>query len=97
MPITKNALQRYKTLDECFNDPFGKYSIEVLQEIIAHVLYDNCGVDNGVIIRQLREDIRIMRANGAPICVNKVAKENEDKCIRATIAENTPNDEVAFT
>lgn len=78
MPITKNALQRYKTLDRCFNDPYGKYTIEDLQDIISDELYEKCGTDNGISIRQLRADIKVMRANGAPICVRNVSRVHDD-------------------
>lgn len=62
MPLTKKALQRYKTLDKCLNKPLGKYTFHDLLDIVADELYDKCAASDGGSIRQLREDMRIMKA-----------------------------------
>ena len=59
MPVTKNALLRYKILDRCFSGPV-RYSIDELldfvnDELEAQGLY-------GISLRQLRDDIKNMRS-----------------------------------
>ena len=78
MPLTKNALQRYKVLDECFSDQYREYSFKDLMDRIADELFEKCGVDKGISTRQLRTDISMMTKNGAPIYVKDRAKKDEN-------------------
>jgi predicted DNA-binding transcriptional regulator YafY len=70
MPINKNALLRYKTLDRCFRNSGRTYFIEnLLSEVNEALIQDDIN-SKGVQIRQLRSDIRFMRSEagfGAPI------------------------------
>lgn len=45
---------------------------------ISDDLYEKCGIDKGISVRQLRTDIRIMTDNGAPIYVKDRAKRDEN-------------------
>ena len=78
MPKTRNTLQRYKVLDECFNNPNREYTFENLLEKVSDELANVFGDSNGISTRQLRVDIQTMRSNGAPIYVKKNAKNNEN-------------------
>src|SRR5690606_28317037 len=61
MATNKNALLRYHTLDKCFSNPGKKYSIEdILEKVNEALIYDNPH-SKGIEMRQLREDIRILR------------------------------------
>lgn len=59
MPTGKNADLRYQVLDRCFSNFSRKYDIEDLLEKVNEQLYDREGIT--INIRQLREDIKIMR------------------------------------
>lgn len=59
MPTNKNALLRYRILDQCFSDFHHKYDIEGLLDKVNEALYDRYGIE--VSIRQIRDDIKFMR------------------------------------
>lgn len=59
MPTNKNALLRYKILDQCLSDPHRTYSIDDLLDKVNKSLIDLYGTQ--VSIRQIRDDIKYMR------------------------------------
>lgn len=59
MPVTKNALLRYKILDRCFSGAV-RYSIDELLDFVNDEL-DAQGL-YGISLRQLRDDIKNMRS-----------------------------------
>lgn len=61
MPITKNALVRYQTLDRCFRNPGKRYFYEDLIEECNRALNEQ-GYD-GIGRSQLYSDIRFMKAH----------------------------------
>lgn len=63
MASTKNALARYKVLDNCFRNPGKKYFIEDLIEECNRALEEiNPGTD-GISLRTVRDDIAFMKTS----------------------------------
>ena len=72
MPINKNALIRYRTLDRCFRDFYRRFYIEDLQRACSTCIYGS-EVDGCVSRRQIFEDIRFMESKeGYSIKLNRV-------------------------
>jgi predicted DNA-binding transcriptional regulator YafY len=73
MPINKNALIRYKVLDNCFRNRQRRWTLEVLVEKVSEVLYEYEGISKGASIRTIQYDIQTMRSDklgyNAPIIV----------------------------
>jgi predicted DNA-binding transcriptional regulator YafY len=70
MAINKNALLRYKILDKCFRNFGRRYYIEHLLTEINNALLEENPNSTGIQIRQLRDDIRVMKSEAgfnAPI------------------------------
>ena len=70
MSITKNAFLRYQTLDRCFKNNGRNYLIADLLEEVNTALFDDNPSNNGIQIRQLRDDIKFMKSEAgfnAPI------------------------------
>jgi predicted DNA-binding transcriptional regulator YafY len=63
MAITKNALIRYKTLDQCFRNAGRVYFIEDLIEECNKILTEIDSNSDGISLRQIREDIKFMRSS----------------------------------
>lgn len=77
MSVTKNALIRYKTLDQCFRNPGKRYFIEDLLEACNNSLYEFEPNSNGIKKRQLYEDIRYMESPqgySIPLEKNKIGR-----------------------
>jgi predicted DNA-binding transcriptional regulator YafY len=62
MATTKNALIRYKTLDQCFRNVGKNYCIEDLIDECNKVLLELDTQSDGISLRQIREDIKFMRS-----------------------------------
>lgn len=75
MPINRNALIRYKTIDNCLQNRFRKWTLEDLIEACSDALYEYEGIDKGISKRQVQKDIQIMRSEklgyNAPIIVEE--------------------------
>lgn len=73
MSVNKLALIRYKTIDECLNNRFRKWTLEDIIERVAHMLYEYEGITSGVSRRTIQADIQLMRSDklgyNAPIVV----------------------------
>lgn len=63
MPITKNALTRYKVLDNCFRNPGRKYFINDLIEECSKVLREISPDHTGISRRQILDDIAFMESS----------------------------------
>lgn len=63
MPITKNALLRYKILDECFSNRYKKFFIEDLIDICSERISEYYGKEKKVSRRQILEDIKFMESS----------------------------------
>lgn len=59
MATNKNALVRYRILDQCFADPNRYYTLKQLHDKVDSALYDM--FDIHVCERQIKEDIRVLR------------------------------------
>jgi len=73
MSINKLALVRYKTIDNCLQNRFRKWTLEDLVEACADALYEYEGITKGVSLRTIQLDIQNMRSEklgyNAPIIV----------------------------
>jgi len=73
MPVNRNALIRYRTIDSCLQNRQKKWSLEDLIDACSDALYEYQGIDTGVSRRTVQADIEMMRSNKlgyeAPIVV----------------------------
>ena len=63
MPANKNALIRYKTIDNCLKNKYRKWTLDDLIEACCDALYDMEGIKKGVCARTVQMDIQIMRSD----------------------------------
>lgn len=84
MPINKNALIRYKTIDNCLQNSFRKWTLNDLINACSDALYEYEGKDVDVSKRTIQLDIQMMRSDklgyNAPIVVydRKFYKYDDD-------------------
>ena len=73
MPVNRNALIRYRTIDNCLQNRLRKWTLDDLIEACSEALYEFEGIDKGVSRRSVQADIEIMRSDKlgyeAPIIV----------------------------
>lgn len=73
MPTNRNALIRYKTIDNCLRNRQRKWTIHDLVDKCSEALYEYEGIDKGVSLRTVQVDIQTMRSEklgyNAPIVV----------------------------
>ncbi|WP_158825659.1 helix-turn-helix transcriptional regulator [Mucilaginibacter lacusdianchii] len=73
MPVNRNALIRYRTIDNCLRNRYKKWTLEDLIDACSDALYEFEGIDKGVSRRSVQADIEMMRSNKlgyeAPIIV----------------------------
>lgn len=91
MPANRNALIRYKTIDNCLRNKYRQWTLEDLIDACSDALYEYEGIDKGISRRTVQMDIQMMRSEklgyNAPIVVydNKYYKyEDEDYSITNT-------------
>ncbi len=63
MPANKNALIRYKTIDNCLRNPYRLWTLEDLVDACSDALYEMEGIDKGVSVRTVQSDIQMMRSD----------------------------------
>lgn len=63
MPANKNALIRYKTIDNCLRNKYRKWTLDDLVDACCEALYDTEGITKGVCTRTVQKDIQIMRSD----------------------------------
>lgn len=63
MPVNKNALIRYKTIDRCLRNRYRRWTLDDLVEACSDTLYEMEGITKGVSIRTIQADIQIMRSD----------------------------------
>ena len=63
MPVNKNALIRYKTIDRCLRNRFRRWTIDDLTEACSDALYEMEGILKGVSVRTVQGDLQIMRSD----------------------------------
>ncbi len=73
MPVSKNALIRYKTIDRCLRNRYRRWTLDDLIKACSDALYEYEGRDEGVSRRTIQLDIQMMRSEklgyNAPIKV----------------------------
>lgn len=73
MPVNRNALIRYRTIDTCLRNTYRQWTLDDLIEACSEALYDYEGIDKGVSKRTVQLDIQLMRSDklgyNAPIVV----------------------------
>lgn len=73
MPVNRNALIRYRTIDSCLQNRQKKWTLDKLIDACSDALYEFQGIDTGVSRRTIQADIEMMRSNKlgyeAPIVV----------------------------
>lgn len=63
MPANKNALIRYKTIDNCLRNRYRRWTLEDLVDACSDALYDMEGITKGVSVRTVQGDIQMMRSD----------------------------------
>ena len=51
MPVNKNALIRYKTIDNCLRNKYRRWTLNDLVDACSDALYDMEGITKGVCAR----------------------------------------------
>lgn len=73
MPVNRNALIRYRTIDNCLKNRQRKWTLEDLIDACSEALYEYEGIDKGVSRRTVQMDLQLMRSDklgyNAPIAV----------------------------
>lgn len=73
MPVNRNALIRYKTIDLCLQNKYRRWTLEDLIVACSEALYEYEGIEKGVSRRTVQMDIQLMRSDklgyNAPIVV----------------------------
>jgi predicted DNA-binding transcriptional regulator YafY len=73
MPVNRNALLRYKTIDLCLQNRYRRWTLEDLIDACSDALYEYEGIDKGLSRRTIQMDIQFMRSDkfgyNAPIVV----------------------------
>lgn len=63
MPVNKNALIRYKTIDRCLRNKYRRWTLDDLVEACSDALYEMEGITRGVSVRTVQADIQVMRSD----------------------------------
>ena len=63
MPANKNALIRYKTIDNCMRNRYRRWTIDDLVDACCDALYDMEGISKGVSLRTVQGDLQMMRSD----------------------------------
>jgi predicted DNA-binding transcriptional regulator YafY len=73
MPVNRNALIRYRTIDKCLQNRRRKWTIEDLIDACNDALYEYEGIDKSLSMRTIRLDLNAMHSDklgyNAPIVV----------------------------
>lgn len=77
MPANKNALIRYKTIDNCLRNPYRRWTLDDLVEACCDALYEFEGITKGVSLRTVQSDIQMMRSEKLGYCAPIEVYENK--------------------
>ncbi len=73
MPVNRNALLRYKTIDNCLRNRRRRWTLEDLIDCVSTALYEYEGISKGISRRSIQADIQVMRSSklgyNAPIVI----------------------------
>ncbi len=97
MPVNRNALIRYRTIDKCLQNRRRKWTIDDLLDACSDALYEYEGIDTSISMRTIRLDLNAMRSDklgyNAPIIVtDKKYYSYEDPAYSITNIPLTPQD-----
>ncbi|MDQ3190376.1 MAG: WYL domain-containing protein [Bacteroidota bacterium] len=97
MPINKSALVRYKTIDNCLQNRFRKWTLDDLVEACSDALYEYEGITKGISKRAVQLDLQNMRSeklgyNAPIIVVDKKYYSYEEKNYSITNSPLTQQD-----
>lgn len=62
MPANRNALIRYKTIDNCLCNKYRRWTLEDLIDACSDALYEYEGITKGISRRTIQMDIQMMRS-----------------------------------
>ena len=75
MPVNRNALIRYRTIDKCLRNRYRQWTLDDLIDACSDALYEYEGIDKGVSRRTVQSDLQMMRSDklgyNAPITVTE--------------------------
>lgn len=77
MPVNKNALIRYKTIDRCLRNKYRRWTLDDLVEACSDALYEMEGITMGVSARTVQAYIQVMRSNKLGDVLSKVKHKLE--------------------
>ena len=63
MPANKNALLRYKTIDNYLRNRQRRWTLQDLVDACSDALYDFEGIRKGISTRSVQLDIQMMRSD----------------------------------
>jgi predicted DNA-binding transcriptional regulator YafY len=63
MPVNRNALLRYKTIDQCLRNRRRRWTLDDLIECVSEALYEYEGISKGISRRSIQADIQVMRSS----------------------------------
>lgn len=73
MPVSRNALIRYKTIDNCLRNHYRRWTLDDLVEACSDALAEYEGIYKGISRRTIQGDLQVMRSEklgyNAPIVV----------------------------
>lgn len=73
MPVSRNALIRYKTIDNCLRNHYRRWTLDDLVEACSDALAEYEGIYKGISHRTIQGDLQVMRSEklgyNAPIVV----------------------------
>jgi hypothetical protein len=87
MPINKNALIRYKVLDNCFRNRQRKWTLDLLVDKVSDALYEYEGISKGASVRTIQYDIQICET-----CFTEVLDFIKDKRRKVLEPFNFPHE-----
>ena len=64
MPANKNALIRYKTIDNCLRNRYRRWTLDDLVEACSEALYDMEGIKKGVCTRTVQMFHQFRKSGG---------------------------------
>lgn len=82
MPANKNALIRYKTIDNCLRNKYRRWTIDNLVDACCDALYDMEGISKGVSLGTVQADLQIMRSD--KLGYNAPIEVYDGRYVRAT-------------
>ncbi len=76
MPVNKNALLRYRTIDRCLRNRYRRWTLDDLIEACSDALYEFTGKSDNISRRTVQLDIQKMRSEELGYCAPIVVREN---------------------